>query len=244
MSLIRCAACNAAISSKAEKCPKCGSLSASGHSISFDCSECGASLPFEHTGPCPECGNPEPEPSILLIEEPPLQPQTIGKSPKAGRPRESASNQSASPSRPASSKTPVHDVPDPVVAHRQAEAQKIQRRLYDLGNKLDARKDLGKARNIFSAFTEGLGCVFSFTTLFVFLGLMYIARNSETGSQVVIGLFVLFVVIALVVAPILEAANVRRQAREKRDLEVELKLLTEQLAEIEATLDLSGTKVR
>ncbi len=230
MSLIQCAACGATISSKAEKCPKCGSPSTFIHSISFECSECGASLPRQHTGPCPECGNPEPEP--IFLEESLERPLATGSRSVAEGPNESAPNQSTSPTQPASSKAIVHDAPNAAATSRQGESRRIRRQINDLNEKIETSRNLSKEDNVFAAFREGFGCITSFTVIFVVL--MYLARNSQAGSQVVIVLFVLFV-IALIALAMMGVSSDRDRAQKTRKLEVELGLLRKKLAEIEAS---------
>lgn len=57
MALIECGNCGAKISANAETCPKCGSKK----ETDITCWECGALLPSNHEGSCPECGEPEPK---------------------------------------------------------------------------------------------------------------------------------------------------------------------------------------
>jgi hypothetical protein len=205
-------------------------------SVSFKCSECGAKLAFDHKGACPECGNPEPEPSVILIEEPQERTQGIA----ARRLRDTkglnesrGQNQAPDRSQPRVSNANTLSQPDPIAVHKREEAQKVRANIYELRKRLDGYRNLSTIKEVFSSLTERLGCIFSFGTIIVFCLLLYATRDSDSGTSAVMGLFVVFVVIAVVVMPIVTVANVRKRARHKRDLEVELKVLETQLAQIE-----------
>jgi hypothetical protein len=82
MPLITCRGCSSAISSRAESCPKCGHVVDESKLPSLRCDECGKAIAFEHDGPCPECGNPQPIAEVILRDEYPRLRKRPGSTPE------------------------------------------------------------------------------------------------------------------------------------------------------------------
>lgn len=67
MALVKCVECGAEISEKALACPQCG-CPRSSLPERQKCPECGNVLLTDHSGPCTECGHPNPFGSLSGVE--------------------------------------------------------------------------------------------------------------------------------------------------------------------------------